>query len=128
MAKLHGGLIAFEVLDPKGQYVSCEVIEYAASLKGISLRAGCMCNPGGAASIMKMKEMMGSLQNGQTKQDIQMKWGVRAAGLTRASFGLASNFSDAQYFVNFLKSLSLPGELEIAVASFYNKPRDTSAC
>jgi hypothetical protein len=42
MAKLHGGLIAFEVMDKTGEYVSCEVIESAASLKGISLQAGCM--------------------------------------------------------------------------------------
>jgi len=128
MAKLHGGLIAFEVMDPMGAYVSCEVIEYAASLQGISLRAGCMCNPGGAASIMKMKDMMGELQSGETKKDIQAKWGVRAAGVTRASFGLASNFSDAYFFINFLKHLSRAGELEKVISKFYNKPRDTSAC
>ncbi|EFP83645.1 hypothetical protein PGTUg99_005219 [Puccinia graminis f. sp. tritici] len=128
MAKLHGGLIAFEVMDKTGEYVSCEVIEYAASLQGISLRAGCMCNPGGAASIMKMKEMMSELRSGETKKDIQAKWGVRAAGVTRASFGLASNFSDAHYFIKFMESLSRAGELEKMMSAFYNKPRDTSAC
>lgn len=128
MAQLHGGLIAFEVMDKMGEYVSCEVIEYAASLKGISLRAGCMCNPGGAASIMHMKDMMDKLQSGETKKDIQAKWGVRAAGVTRASFGLASNFSDAHFFVSFLESLSREGELERMISKFYNKPRDSAAC
>lgn len=42
MRKLHGALIAFEVVDVHGEFVSCEVIECAASLRNISLRAGCM--------------------------------------------------------------------------------------
>lgn len=42
MSKLHGALIAFEIVDDEGNFVSCEVLEYAASLIGISLRAGCM--------------------------------------------------------------------------------------
>ncbi|KAH9452801.1 hypothetical protein KEM48_001841 [Puccinia striiformis f. sp. tritici PST-130] len=128
MAKLHGGLIAFEVMDKTGEYVSCDVIEYAASMKGISLRAGCMCNPGGGASIMKTKEVVADFQSGETKKDIQAKWGVRAAGLTRASFGLASNFADAFYFIKFMESLSRTDELERAISSFYTKPRDVPAC
>ncbi|POW13398.1 hypothetical protein PSTT_03772 [Puccinia striiformis] len=128
MAKLHGGLIAFEVMDKTGEYVSCDVIEYAASMKGISLRAGCMCNPGGGASIMKTKEVVADFQSGETKKDIQAKWGVRAAGLTRASFGLASNFADAFYFIKFMESLSRTGELERAISNFYTKPRDVPAC
>lgn len=126
--ELHGALIAFEVVDSMGSFVSCEVIEYAASLKGISLRAGCMCNPGGAASIMGMEDMMSELKSGETKKDIQTKWGVRAAGVTRVSFGLASNFEDAWFLIEFLKSLRSDEVLRKAIEGFYNKPRDVSAC
>ncbi|KAH9443412.1 hypothetical protein Pst134EA_031249 [Puccinia striiformis f. sp. tritici] len=66
--ELHGGLIAFEVMDKTGEYVSCDVIEYAASMKGISLRAGCMCNPGGGASIMKTKEVVAGFSKRRNKE------------------------------------------------------------
>lgn len=42
-------------------------------------------NPGGAASIMGMKDMISQLKSGETKKDVQAKWGVRAAGVTRIS-------------------------------------------
>ncbi|POW03964.1 hypothetical protein PSHT_11443 [Puccinia striiformis] len=106
MAKLHGGLIAFEVMDKTGEELAFELAACAHAQAKVLHVYNCdrSSNPGGGASIMKTKEVVADFQSGETKKDIQAKWGVRAAGLTRASFGLASNFADAFYFIKFMES------------------------
>jgi len=80
-------------------------IEYAASKQGISLRTGCMCNPGGAAALLGLEDQMARLSAGATKQSFDDVVGSEI-GVVRISLGLASNFKDAWNVVQFAKSLA----------------------
>ncbi|KIJ51270.1 hypothetical protein M422DRAFT_26684 [Sphaerobolus stellatus SS14] len=112
VSQSYGALVAFEVADENGTFVSCEAIEYGAGKAGICLRAGCMCNPGGTSTIADMTYMMHDLKHGDRKEDLEMRFGVRSRGVVRASFGIASNLTDAWIFVSYMRSLSAPGALQ----------------
>ena len=64
-----------------------------------------MCNPGGAAAILDIKEEMQQLYPGVTLADFEERMG-RELGVVRISLGLASNFKDVQTVIEFAKSLS----------------------
>ena len=64
-----------------------------------------MCNPGGAAAILGIKEEMQELYPGVTLADFEEKMG-RELGVVRISLGLASNFQDVQRVMEFATSLS----------------------
>lgn len=80
LSKHYGATIAFEVADANGDFISCEAIEYAAGKANICVRAGCMCNPGGAASIMDIDFIL-HVTNGETKRSLEDKFGVRSRGV-----------------------------------------------
>ena len=80
-------------------------IEYAASTRNISLRTGCMCNPGGAAAILGIAEEMGALYPGVTLCDFEEQMG-RELGVVRISLGLASNFEDIWRVIQFATSIA----------------------
>jgi len=75
-------------------------VEYAASTRHISLRAGCMCNP---AAMLGPEEqgLMQQLLPGVTLQDVTEMLG-REVGVVRISLGLASNFQDVWKVVQFV--------------------------
>lgn len=80
-------------------------IEYSASLRNISLRTGCMCNPGGAAALLGIRENMDLLFPGVTMRDFQQQVG-QELGVVRVSLGLASNFHDVWNIIQFAGAIS----------------------
>ncbi|KAG2043958.1 PLP-dependent transferase [Suillus americanus] len=80
-------------------------IEHVAVSRNISLRTGCMCNPGGAASLLGIQNQMERLYPGVTLKDFERVVG-RELGVVRISLGLASNFQDAWKIVMFASSLA----------------------
>ncbi|KAG1792811.1 PLP-dependent transferase [Suillus plorans] len=80
-------------------------IEYVAVTSNISLRTGCMCNPGGAASLLGIQDQMEQLYTGVTLKDFERVVG-RELGVVRISLGLASNFQDVWKIVIFASSLA----------------------
>ena len=75
-------------------------IEYAASRQSISLRTGCMCNPGGAAAILGLNDAMAALPAGVTLRAFEQHMG-RELGVVRVSLGLASDFRDVWRVLRF---------------------------
>ena len=75
-------------------------IEHAATRRNISLRTGCVCNPGGAAAILGISEQMTYLTPGVTLHDFENHVG-RELGVVRVSLGLASNFDDVHNVIKF---------------------------
>ncbi|KAF8806613.1 PLP-dependent transferase [Phlegmacium glaucopus] len=100
-----GSVLALLFIDPSGDIISNSFIEYTASKQNISLRTGCMCNPGGAAAILGIEEQMKQLYPGVTLSDFEEKMG-RELGVVRISLGLASNFQDVRRVIQFATSLS----------------------
>ena len=79
-------------------------IEYTASQQKLSLRTGCVCNPGGTSAILGVTEEMSQLYPGVTLQEFERRVG-REFGVVRVSLGLASNFRDVQRVIRFATSL-----------------------
>ena len=75
-------------------------IEDTASRQFISLRTGCMCNPGAAAALLGIQEDMERLYPGVTLKDFENIVG-RELGVIRISLGLASNFQDVWKVIRF---------------------------
>ncbi|KAG5653791.1 hypothetical protein H0H81_010461 [Sphagnurus paluster] len=87
-------------LQPNGDMLPNSFIEYSASKQYISLRTGCMCNPGAAAAMLGIQGDMEKLYPGVTLRDFENIVG-RELGVVRISFGLASNFQDVWKVVRF---------------------------
>jgi len=95
-----GFLISLLFLGPTGDMIPNSFIEYAASARNISLRTGCMCNPGASAALLGIEEQMQQTFPGVTLKDISEMLG-RELGVVRISLGLASNFKDVWRVIQF---------------------------
>jgi len=80
-------------------------IESVAVSYNISLRTGCMCNPGGAAALLGIQDQMEHLYHGVTLKDFERIVG-HELGVVRISLGLASNFQDVWKVVAFASSFA----------------------
>jgi molybdenum cofactor sulfurtransferase len=122
---MRGGIVTMNFYDPEGHLLDYRRVEEMAGQHGISLRTGCFCNPG-----------TGETAEGITREDIAAALtrnpdltlplflqmiaheGGKTAGAIRVSFGIASNFADAQRFVEFAAGLRDQTRLTIGEASF----------
>ncbi|KAJ7935402.1 PLP-dependent transferase, partial [Mycena leptocephala] len=95
-----GSIISLIFLDPSGEMLPNSFVEYSASKLNVSLRTGCMCNPGGAAAILGIQDDMNRLYEGVTLKDFERAVG-HELGVVRVSLGLASNFQDAWTVLRF---------------------------
>ncbi|KAG6918885.1 hypothetical protein DXG01_010949 [Tephrocybe rancida] len=95
-----GSMVSLIFLSPVGDMIPNSFIEYSASKQSISLRTGCMCNPGAAAAILGIQDDMAKLYPGVTLKDFERVVG-RELGVVRISLGLASNFQDVWKVVRF---------------------------
>ncbi|KJA28786.1 hypothetical protein HYPSUDRAFT_128646 [Hypholoma sublateritium FD-334 SS-4] len=100
-----GSILALLFFDASGALIPNSFIEFAATTQNISLRTGCMCNPGGAAAILGIEEDMRRLYPGVTLADFEDKMG-RELGVVRISLGLASNFQDVWRVIKFAESIA----------------------
>lgn len=89
---------------PSGEMIPNTFIEHAATSQSISLRTGCMCNPGGAAALLGVQDDMGRLYPGVTLKDFEHIVG-RELGVVRISLGLASNFQDVWKVIRFVATI-----------------------
>jgi molybdenum cofactor sulfurtransferase len=96
-------------------------IENAAVSHNISLRTGCMCNPGGAAALLGIQDQMAQLYPGVTLKDFECVVG-RELGVVRISLGLASNFQDVWKVVTFASSLADSGTRQALWDTWTNVP------
>ncbi|EKM53775.1 uncharacterized protein PHACADRAFT_260279 [Phanerochaete carnosa HHB-10118-sp] len=95
-----GSVVSVIFLSPTGEMLPLSFIEHAATTQNISLRTGCMCNPGGAAAILGLRNEMAMLDDRSTMRDFEVQVG-RELGVVRMSLGLASNFHDVYRVLRF---------------------------
>jgi selenocysteine lyase/cysteine desulfurase len=101
-----GGTVAFNVLATGGRTVDCHAVVRRAGQRGISLRAGCHCNPGAREAALGVREHVmrecfrdkDVLSHAEFKRRIEGK----NTGVVRASLGMPSNLHDVQHLVSFL--------------------------
>jgi len=82
----------------KGEPVPLSRVAAHAAANGIALRTGCMCNPGGAATLLSLGSLMAVLGQGDVTHQPTLRSLEEAAGrelgVVRISFGLASCWTD----------------------------------
>ncbi|KAK3395886.1 putative pyridoxal phosphate binding protein [Sordaria brevicollis] len=100
-----GPTVAFNIKDSHGTWISLAEVEKLATLKGIHIRTGGVCNPGGIASALGLQpwEMKQNFRSGfrcGTDNDIM---GGKPTGVVRASLGAMSTIADVDAFVQFVE-------------------------
>ncbi|KAJ7815673.1 methyltransferase type 11 [Mycena olivaceomarginata] len=100
-----GSIISLIFVDASGEMIPNSFVEYSASKLSLSLRTGCMCNPGGAAAMLGIQEDMKCINEGVTHRDFERAVG-NELGVVRISLGLASNFQDAWTVVRFAELIA----------------------
>ena len=82
----------------KGDPIPLSTVAAHAAANGIALRTGCMCNPGGAATLLSLGSLMAVLGDGDPKHPSTLlaleEAAGRELGVVRISFGLASCWTD----------------------------------
>jgi selenocysteine lyase/cysteine desulfurase len=120
-----GGIITMNFYDPAGHLVDYRRVEELAGQQGISLRTGCFCNPGPGETAEDITEediVAGLEANPGLTLPLFLQMithrGGKSAGAIRVSFGIASNFADAQRFYDFACTLRDQTRLTIGEATF----------
>ncbi|KAK4136372.1 PLP-dependent transferase [Trichocladium antarcticum] len=99
-----GPVIAFNIRNSVGAWVSLAEVEKLATLKCFHVRTGGVCNPGGIAAALGLEpwEMMQNFSSGfrcGAENDIMAG---KPTGVIRASLGAMSTVSDVDSFVGFV--------------------------
>ncbi|KAK3715668.1 hypothetical protein LTR37_006893 [Vermiconidia calcicola] len=99
-----GPIVAFNLRNGKGDWVSNAEVEKLASIKNIHLRTGGVCNPGGVATALKlapweMKENFSVGHRCGSENDIL---NGKPTGVIRVSLGAMSTRTDVDRFLSFI--------------------------
>ena len=126
----YGPVIAFNLLNKAGKYVSTTEVEKLAIVNNIQFRTGGLCNPGGIASNLHLtdEDLRKNYAAGhRCGSDLDMVNG-RPSGTIRASLGAMSSLGDIDTFLNFLKEYyvdtSLPENLSQQALKTSQQPSD----
>ncbi|KAK0618362.1 pyridoxal phosphate-dependent transferase [Bombardia bombarda] len=100
----NGPIIAFNICNSLGAWMSLTEFEKLATLKQFHIRTGGVCNPGGIASALGLQtwEMKHNFTSGfrcGTDNDIMAG---KPTGVIRVSLGAMSTVSDVDKFVDFV--------------------------
>ena len=99
-----GPVIAFNIRNSMGAWVSLTEVDKLATLKRFHLRTGGVCNPGGIASALGLQpwEMRQNFSSGfrcGSENDIMAG---KPTGVVRASLGAMSTLADVDGFIGFV--------------------------
>ncbi|KAK5318126.1 hypothetical protein LTR93_008171 [Exophiala xenobiotica] len=128
----YGPVIALNLKDRHGKYVSNTEVEKLAVVKNIQVRTGGLCNPGGVATQLGLSndEMRQNYAAGQRCGGDNDIIKGRPTGAIRVSFGAMSSPSDATAFLDFIKEfyVDLSPVLPLPIApSPQSRPRRTAS-
>ena len=120
-----GGTITLNFYDPEGHLVDYRRVEELAGLQHISLRTGCFCNPGAGetAEHITQDDIEAAIATGTPMNlprflQFVTRRGGKSAGAMRISFGIASNFADAQRFLGFASTFRDQARLTLGEVTF----------
>ena len=107
-----GPIIALNLLDSQGSFISNSEVERLASLQNIHLRTGGVCNPGGVARALNLApwELRRNFSSGYRCGGEDDIFDGKPTGVLRLSLGAMSTASDCKAFVQFLKGYFVESE------------------
>jgi len=100
-----GPVLAFNLRDSHGAWISNTEVEKLAGIKNIHLRTGGLCNPGGVASSLGLApwELKRNFSAGQRCGNDNDLMAGKPTGVIRVSLGAMSNMRDVLTFVHFIE-------------------------
>ena len=104
---VQGATLAFNVQQPDGSLIGFEEVEAAADERGIYVRSGSLCNPGGVATYLDWSpmEMRAAFAAGHRCSNPKQIVLGKATGVVRVSLGAMNISSDIQKFIQFLRDI-----------------------
>ncbi|KAL9069083.1 MAG: hypothetical protein Q9161_005730 [Pseudevernia consocians] len=104
-SRTQGPIIAFNLRDRKGEWISNTEVEKLANIRNIQLRSGGVCNPGGIASALDLApwEMKRNFSAGHRCGNETDIIGGKPTGILRVSLGAMSNMQDVKSFLGFVE-------------------------
>ncbi|KAM0721956.1 hypothetical protein Q7P37_002882 [Cladosporium fusiforme] len=127
----HGSVVAFNLRNSHGHWISNTEVEKMASVKHIHLRTGGLCNPGGVAVSLGLQpwEMKDNFSAGFRCGSENDVINGKPTGMIRVSLGAMSTLSDVGSFLSFVKEFFVdtacsPPRTDSPMAEAYpNEPR-----
>jgi len=118
-SKTQGPIVAFNLRDHGGNWVSNAEVEKLAAIRNIHIRTGGVCNPGGVASALKLSpwEMRENFSAGHRCGGENDILNGKPTGIIRASFGAMSTRSDVERFLGFIEEFWVNKVAEISEPS-----------
>ncbi|KXT00108.1 hypothetical protein AC578_5814 [Pseudocercospora eumusae] len=118
-----GPIVAFNLQDSQGRWVSNAEVEKLTSVKDIHLRTGGLCNPGGIANALdlspwQMRENFSAGFRCGSENDIM---NGKPTGVIRVSLGAMSTMSDVERFLDFVTQFFVDN-VEPSTTSVLSKP------
>lgn len=100
-----GPIIAFNLVDDEGQFISNTEIEKLGIVNNIQFRTGGLCNPGGVASHLGLStdDMRQNYAAGHRCGSLNDILNGKPTGALRVSFGAMSSLQDVTAFVDFIQ-------------------------
>lgn len=119
-----GATVAFSVLRADGTHVGYREVERQASLRGVELRGGCMCNPGACAQALGLtaEDVANHFARGKVCGDELDTIDGRPTGALRASFGWGSTLADADALVEVVREDFVRRDAAAAAAAAAGAP------
>lgn len=123
-----GPIVAFNIRNSLGAWISLSEIEKLATLRGFHIRTGGVCNPGGISSALGLEpwEMRKNFSSGfrcGTDNDIMTG---KPTGVVRVSLGAMSTISDVDLFVNFISEFYVDQTMPLDTSRPLSQARDPS--
>lgn len=102
---MQGPIVAFNLRNSHGAWVSNAEMENLASIRRIHIRTGGVCNPGGVAASLGLEpwEIRRNFSAGYRCGDDNDIVGGKPTGIIRVSLGAMSTISDVERFVAFIQ-------------------------
>ena len=128
-SKTQGPTVAFNVRNAQGGWMGKSDVEALAVARGIHLRTGGVCNPGGIASHCSLEhwEMRRNFAEGMRCGDNFDVLGGKPTGVVRVSLGAMSTPADVDAFVDFIEAVFVETELDVNPYQFSSVNADTEA-
>ncbi|KAF3006047.1 hypothetical protein E8E13_010860 [Curvularia kusanoi] len=111
-AATQGPIVAFNLRNEVGGWVSNAEVEKLAAIKNFHLRTGGLCNPGGVAASLNLApwEMHENFSAGQRCGNENDVMRGKPTGMIRVSLGAMSTMNDVDSFIAFVREFFVEKE------------------
>ena len=116
-SQIQGPVIAFNLRNSVGEWVSNAEVEKLAVVKNIQLRTGGLCNPGGIAASLGLDpwDMKENFSAGQRCGNGDGIMRGKPTGMVRVSLGAMSTMEDISLFIAFIEDFFVEGPDHVSV-------------